>query len=57
MRILIGLIIGVLAYHYFPTQIQDVASKAGEIVHQGADAVADATKPKSTVDEILEKVK
>lgn len=57
IRLVIGFVLGVLAYHYYPDQIRDAAAKTGEIVHEGAAKAAEITKPQSEIDKFLEKVK
>ena len=57
IKLLIGVVIGVLIYHYYPDQVKDAAATAGEIVHEGASKAAEITKPQSDIDKFLEKVK
>jgi hypothetical protein len=40
----IGAIIGILIYHYYPSETRDLAAKAGTIVHEGAVKAAEITK-------------
>lgn len=44
MKYLIGAIIGILIYHYFPRETQQLATGAGAIIHQGATKAAEITK-------------
>lgn len=44
MKYVIGTVIGILIYHYFPTETKRLASEAGSIVHQGATKAAELTK-------------
>lgn len=44
MKYIIGIIIGILVYHYYPTETKKLAREAGSIVHQGALKAAEATK-------------
>ena len=44
MKYIVGIIIGILVYHYYPQQTRDLATQAGSIVHQGALKAAEATK-------------
>jgi hypothetical protein len=43
MKYAIGAIIGILIYHYWPHQVQDMASQAGAIVHEGAKKAVEIT--------------
>lgn len=45
MQWLIGIVIGILVYHYYPSEIASVAETTAGIVHQGASKIADVTEP------------
>jgi hypothetical protein len=55
MHIIIGIIIGLLICYHWPSDVERVAEKANELIHEGARKAAEATAPKSIVDEIKEK--
>ena len=57
MRLVIGIVIGALLYYYFPSEVETVVQKAGEVVHEGAAKAAEATKPKTALDEAIDTVK
>lgn len=57
VKVILGIVAGVLLYHYYPDQVRDGAEKTAEIVHKGASVIADQTKPKSTIDTLTEKLK
>jgi hypothetical protein len=44
MKYLIGAIVGILIYHYYPSETRQLASGAGAIVHEGAKKAAEVTK-------------
>jgi len=44
MKLIIGFILGVVAYHYFPAELDQVATTAGDMVHEGANYIANRTK-------------
>ena len=44
MKYVIGAVIGVLIYHYYPTETKRLATEAGSIVHQGAVKAAELTR-------------
>ena len=44
MKYVIGVVIGILVYHYYPSETRDLATKAGAIVHEGAVKAAEITK-------------
>lgn len=45
MHIIIGVLIGFLIYHYYPSEVQGVTKQANEVVHSTASKVAKATEP------------
>lgn len=57
MKLIIGMALGVLVYHYYPTEVQGFAEKTGEIVHQGATKAAEITAPKSEFEKFTENFK
>ncbi len=57
IKLVIGIVIGALAYYYFPNDVEDVVSKAGEVVHEGAKKAAELTAPKSELDKLVDNVK
>ena len=57
MKLIIGVVLGVLVYHYFPSEVKGVAEKTGEIVHNGAAKAAELTAPKSEFEKLTEKFK
>ena len=57
MKLIVGIVLGVLVYHYFPSEVKSVAEKTGEIVHQGAAKAAEMTAPKSEFEKLTEKLK
>jgi hypothetical protein len=44
MKYVIGAVIGILVYHYYPSETRDLAAKAGAMVHEGAVKAAEITK-------------
>lgn len=44
MKYVIGAVIGVLIYHYYPAEVKDIADKAGGIVHNSAVKAAELTR-------------
>ena len=57
MKLVIGIVIGALIYYYFPTQVETAVKKAEEVIHEGASKAAEATKPKSALDDAISTVK
>ena len=57
MKLVIGFVLGCLAYYYFPAEVETAVSKAGEVIHEGASKAAEATKPKSALDDAISTVK
>ena len=57
MKIIIGVVLGVLVYHYYPSEVIGFAEKTSEIIHEGASKAAEATKPKSALDDAISTVK
>ena len=57
MKLVIGFVLGCLAYYYFPSEIETAVSKVSEVVHESASKAAEATKPKSALDEAIDTVK
>ena len=57
MKLVIGIVIGALIYYYFPTQVETAVKKAEEVVHESATRAAEATKPKSALDDAIDTVK
>jgi Na+/H+-translocating membrane pyrophosphatase len=57
MKLVIGIVIGALLYYYFPSEVETAVQKAGEVVHEGAAKAAEATKPKTALDEAIDTVK
>jgi hypothetical protein len=55
-KIVIGMVLAGLAFHYFPTESHSITSKAGAIVHESANKLSDATKPKSEFEQAIEKI-
>ena len=45
MQYIIGILIGFLIYHYYPTQVEGVTKEANSVVHKGATEIAKATEP------------
>jgi hypothetical protein len=56
MQYIIGIVIGICIWHYWPNEAAGVAEKTQEIIHQGAAKAAELTAPKSTLDKIKEAV-
>lgn len=56
IRLAIGIVIGALAYYYFPAEVETAVSKMGSMVHEGAARAAEATKPESDFEKLIEKV-
>ena len=56
-RLIIGAVLGVLIYHYYPSEVIGFAEKTSEIVHEGASKAAELTKPKTTLEKIEESLK
>ena len=44
MKYIVGFVIGILVYHYYPSETKKLATEAGSIVHQGATKAAELTK-------------
>ena len=57
MKLVIGIVIGALVYYYFPSEVENVVKKAEQVVHEGAAKAAEATKPKTALDEAIDTVK
>ena len=55
-KIVIGAVLAGLAFHYYPNESHDVTAKAGALVHEGANKLADITQPKSEIDRVIEKI-
>ena len=55
MQYIIGIIIGIAVYAYWPEQVQSVAKDAQVMVHKGAASVAEKTAPTLThrIQEVL----
>jgi hypothetical protein len=45
MQYVIGILIGFLIYHYYPTQVEGVTKQANSVVHKSASEIAKATEP------------
>jgi len=56
IKIVIGVLIAGLAFHYYPTESHNVTAKAGALVHEGANKLADITQPKSKVEQVVEQI-
>ena len=56
IKIVVGMVLAGLAFHYFPTESHNITSKAGAIVHEGASKLSDATRPKSEFEQAIEKI-
>jgi ribosomal protein S20 len=57
IKLVIGIVIGALAYYYFPSEVETAVKKVEEVVHEGAAKAAEATKPKTALDEAIDTVK
>ena len=57
MKLIIGIVIGALIYHYWPDKVEDTVQKVEEVVHEGAKKTAEATKPRTAADELIDSVK
>ena len=57
MKLVIGIVIGALVYYYFPSEVETAVKKVEEVVHEGAAKAAEATKPKTALDEAIDTVK
>ena len=57
MKLVIGIVLGALIYYYFPGEVETAISKAEEVIHEGAAKAAEATKPKSELDKLVDNVK
>ena len=57
MQLIIGIIIGICVWHYWPCEAEKVAVETKAIVHKSATGIADATKEKSTLDKIKDMTK
>jgi ElaB/YqjD/DUF883 family membrane-anchored ribosome-binding protein len=57
MRLVIGIVIGALVYYYFPSEVETAVKKVEEVVHESAAKAAEATKPKSELDKLVDNVK
>ena len=57
MRLVIGIVIGALVYYYFPSEVETAVKKVEEVVHESAAKAAEATKPKTALDEAIDTVK
>lgn len=56
MKLVIGIVIGALAYYYYTDEVETVIRKAEVVIHEGASKAAEVTKPKSEFQEMLDKV-
>jgi hypothetical protein len=45
MPYIIGILIGFLIYHYYPTQVEGVTKEVNSAVHKGASKIAEVTEP------------
>lgn len=45
MHIILGIIIGFLIYHYYPSEVEGVTKQANAVVHKASKEVARATEP------------
>lgn len=57
MRLVLGIVIGAVVYYYWPGHVETAVKKAEEIIHEGAAKAAEATKPKTSLDEAINTVK
>jgi uncharacterized membrane-anchored protein YhcB (DUF1043 family) len=57
IKLVVGIVIGALIYYYFPSHVEDAVQKVEEVVHESAARAAEATKPKSALDEAIDTVK
>ena len=57
MKLVIGIVIGALVYYYFPSEVETAVKKVEEVVHESAAKAAEATKPKSELDKLVDNVK
>jgi Na+/H+-translocating membrane pyrophosphatase len=57
MKLVIGIVIGALVYYYFPSEVETAVKKVEEVVHESAAKAAEATKPKTALDEAIDTVK
>ena len=56
IKIVFGIVLGALIYHYWPDQVETAVKKVEEVVHEGASKAAEATKPNSLIDDLKEKL-
>jgi hypothetical protein len=45
MKYVVGAVIGIFIYHYWPDKVRDVAEQTGVIVHEGAKKAVEITRP------------
>ena len=45
MQYVIGILLGFLIYHYYPTQVEGVTKQANSFVHKSAKEIAKANEP------------
>jgi Na+/H+-translocating membrane pyrophosphatase len=57
MKLVVGIVIGALLYYYFPSEVETAISRVGEVVHEGAAKAAEATKPESDFDKVINAAK
>ena len=57
MKLVIGIVIGALVYYYWPDQVETAVKKVEQVVHESASKAAEATKPKSALDDAIDTVK
>jgi Na+/H+-translocating membrane pyrophosphatase len=57
IKLVIGIVIGALVYYYFPSEVETAVKKAEQVVHEGAKQAAEATKPQSDLNNLIDAAK
>jgi hypothetical protein len=57
IKIVLGIVLGALIYYHWPDQVEDAIQKVEAVVHESAAKAAEATKPQSDIDKLVETVK
>ena len=57
IKLILGIIIGALLYHYYPSEVTEVIEQAEQAVQEAKKEVHDATRPDSKIEQIQNLVK
>lgn len=56
VKLALGIVIGALIYYYWPDQVEDAIQKVETVIHESASKAAEATKPKSEFEKLIDNV-